>query len=152
MLPLGPYHWYLGGMSSLVDARTRRRECLAATKLIADCTLDFDGRSFKHLKFFLPPMARQHYNHHMPVWRSGSCTVRVERHNWYGERTHRSPPQRAASASYFKIWPAVRETAEHITKECISDSIESKCGLQHYQHRSRWSECRIRRYCRGGYV
>lgn len=54
--------------------------------------------------------------------------MRVERHNWYGERTHRSPPQLAASASYFKIWPAVRETAGHITKECFSDSIESNAG------------------------
>ena len=102
-------------------------ECKAAIQLIAEGTLSFAGSFSKPLSFFLPPAARQQINHLKPVWRSGSCTVRVERY-WHEKKTPRCPPELPASALYFKVLPAVKAAAKQIAKECFSNSTVNNAG------------------------
>lgn len=116
------------------EAKYTAAECRAAVNLIPDGIINFDGKESKPLNFYLPPTAHQHTYHLLPVWRAGSCTVSVERHmpitrhNQQRPRPQRSPPQLAASALYLKVWPAVKEVAEQIMKECFSDTLPGNAG------------------------
>ena len=94
--------------------------CQAAIDLIPDGRIFFNGQDGSPLNFYLPPTAHQHNHHTSPVWRAGNCGVRVQRCNWFQPVRITTPPHLAASALYFKLWPAVKQAAVQVSRECFS--------------------------------
>lgn len=95
-------------------------DCTAAINMIPNGTIKFDGKVGKPLNFLLPPTARLPY--YLPAaFRSGSCVVLVSR--LISPRKDlgwpETPPEKAASAMYFTVWPFVREVARGIVTHCL---------------------------------
>jgi hypothetical protein len=95
-------------------------DCQAAINAIPDGILEFGSasRSLDLMELPLPPSARKHTYHQKPVFRSGSCYISLDPGTTDTSKTM-LPKGLAKSALYFKIFPAVREGAKKILRECL---------------------------------